>query len=300
MENKEHIFFNELLSLIKRESPDIKVSQTKVAGWSFCNLVEDCNYNLISNDTYTGFSQNDFIAFKKATSEFFERKAFLKTKFSTSDGFAAYPNFPDPSFGKFKARENALYEATERYVWSIWWDRKTKAIIKNFDKNDFPLFKELVSLIDRYSPCKKIHLIEPLFHHKVKDFDAKTFIMFWGSKDGGFLCAGASGPSKDKKSVMERIFAELIRHAIAAYRARTQNLSPKSFYEERLCYFANGKGDELVHDRLLNLSNETIEISDLEIDTEINHKYSHVVSIHHCLIKNQPPFLEGILERFCI
>ncbi len=300
MENKQSLFIKELLELVKRDSHNIRISQTHVSDWSFFNLIEDFEHNIISHKVYTGFHKNPSVALQKSLAEYFERKAFLRTKYSSSDGFAAYPNSPDIIVGQTRARINAFYEATERYVWARWWDDKTSAKIDKYNQHDFYKLKPLVDLVNQYIPCRNIYVIKPSFRHSLNLPQVEAIIIFWESMDKGFICAGASGDPMDETSILERIFAELIRHGLAAYRAKKQNMMPTTFYENRVCFFANGCGDDLVHSRLRNLRSESIQLPELEVDMLVDHEHSNLVSVHHCLFKNQPQFLSGKLERFCI
>lgn len=300
MENNQTLFIKELLELVKRDSPNIRISQTCISDWSFFNLIEDSDPNIISNKVYTGFHRDPSVALQKSISEYFERKAFLRTQYSSSDGFAAYPSSPNHILGREQARKNALNEATERYVWAKWWDDNTAAKIEKYNKNHFYKFKSLIDLIDQYIPCRNIYLIKPSFRHSLNFPLIETMMIFWESKENGFICAGASGNPTDETSTLERVFAELIRHAIAAHRAKKQSMVPRTFYEKRLCFFANGYGDDLVHLRLNKFPRDFIQLPVLDIDRPVDHEYSDRVSVHHCLYRDQPQFLSGKVERFCI
>lgn len=198
-------------------------------------------------------------------------------------------------------RQNALNEATERYVWSSWWDLKTHAKIEKmtFDQIADSVNPQAFDLLaDLKSRCdfEYIYQVNPI--HNAKN---KSLIIFLiPLKNGGFISGGAC--DNDLNSSISRGIAELYRHGLAWERAKKESLIPQTFYEQRLLFFASGCGDKLVYETLAKSStSEThIELPSLRLDSLVSHKFSDLYLCYRCLYHNQPPFGDGDLERLCL
>ena len=246
-----------------------------------------------------GLSTHSGTAIIKALVEYVERKAFLEGNLDgnpacdseRSDGFAGFPKIlRTKSQANRCARDNAFLEATERYVWSYWWDNpEVGAEIREFkiQKRHSVLIEE----IQKNTPLDSIQTVVP----KV-DNGPRTTILIAGLKGGGYISGGAA--SKGNSDSFERPLSEMLRHSIGLH--RLQNKDSKSFYEERLKYFGLGLGDRLVKERLSMRSGNGIVLPPLSIDQQISHSVSEHVAVHRCLFKGQPHFVGGRLERLCI
>jgi hypothetical protein len=312
VENNQFKYLQGILSRLQQEHDcNLTFEETKAAGWTFFNTIEQGSRNteLISDTVYTGFNRSPVTAFSKSICEYIERSAFrmgfhrndINCMTDRSDGFAAYPNFPDIETARIRARENALNEAIERYVWATWWDNNSHAIVADLKSTLSQMFEPLFNVISEYTPIEKIIHIIPSFERRSSNFEKLQInILFLKIKGAGYISAGSVGPTDQSELNFERALAELIRHSIATARWLKDNKMPSSFYEKRLCYFASGKGNALVEARLNSTNIEIIKIPELSIDTIIPHKYEDLVTVHRCLFEGQPPFIGGALERLCL
>lgn len=265
---------------------------------------ENPSHDFLAGNVCTGMSRISEIAWLKAISEWIERKAFLENKLISparfsreSDGCAAYSHaIIGKKAAKKLARENALDEAIERYVWGSWWDQKSAADIKVLSADSL-FMKMLNSFSDENVKPQKLYVIAPKFD---KYTDRQVLILFLSLTGGGFISGGACGSNKESENTFDRAFVELLRHFLGYSRMRKSSLEPISFYDKRLSFFANGSGDPLVWDRLHSKNQEFVKISNVEYDSILNHKLQNITTVHHIQFENPPFFLEGPLERLCI
>jgi hypothetical protein len=284
-----------------------RVELVLVPGGFFTNIAPANHDPIISQESVTGFSHNPDISFSKAISERIERLAFVNGRADglascqteSSDGFAAFPIvLRTRTAAKMEARQRALSEAVERFVWAKWWDNpKIGATIRNFQSvsSNFSISKQIVEKIPTPFSIEKIHLVEPK-HNGI----FKVFILACEMSNGGFVSGGACGKPGQEKETMNRAAAELFRHGLAAKRLADSGVPPSSFYQNRLYYFAFESGGDLVRKRIEALGNEVISLPSLSIDCEVPHKHQDLICVYRCLFKEQPPFIGGILERFCL
>lgn len=252
---------------------------------------------IMSYDVSTGVDTDEKTALLKALIEHVERNAFSESLKNSlfplhkySDGFAAFPtHFPGYLS---KAREHALAEATERFVWANWWDNKTAAKVTEVFISDLDLHaKELLEFIGP----KRIYKIEPV----VKNNDGiGTLILFMELASGGYISGGAAG--KDPEHTLFRASSEAIRHHLGFSNYKKFNLSPTHFYDERLIFFAEGRGNKLVLERLKSTSDQIITLPKLTYDQLVPHSLEEIVCVYRCLFENQPLFVGGDLNRLCI
>lgn len=296
---------NLLKALKSRGQLPVNMDASKVGDryWFVCH--DENQSQIISESSTTGFSDDPSIALLKSLSERAERSAF-RSGFSNkiescmterSDGFAAYPTFYDSA--KTKARESALSEAIERYVWSTWWDNKNIAFkIESITALAADLkINPYVSLVKEQCHLEEIFVIKP----EVKNLHEQSVIILFGrSRFGSFISGGASGKNLDLKNTMLRSIDELYRHGLAINKIRTTNAEPKTFYEKRLAYFGLGHGNQLIRERLESKGAESIVLPNLAVDKEIAHEIQDLFIVYRCLFENQPPFIGGALERLCL
>lgn len=260
--------------------------------------------DFLAGNVCTGMSKISEIAWLKALNEWIERKAFLEnkakvpTRFSReSDGCAAYSHtIVGRRTAKKLARANALDEALERFVWGAWWDQKSSADIKilNTDSSYMTILK---SIADNNITPHHLYVIAPKFDNYTS---RQVLILFLSLKGGGFISGGACGSIHESENTFERAFVELLRHFIGYSRMCKSTLEPISFYDRRLFFFAKGRGDNLVWDRLRSKNQEIIKISKIEYDSILDHPLKEISTVHHIQFENPPYFLEGPLERLCI
>lgn len=290
----------ELLNIIKQNDAEMTFSETRFADWFFYNIGRPRQTTILSPDTYTGFGKSPTAALSKAISEYFERQAFVKGIHSATDGFAAYPNYPDIKSGLKHARKNALNEAVERFVWATWWDNKTRASIEIVKIEDLRHFQSIIEIINDHTPCSEIYKIKPEFSHDIPELNVELIVIYWKIKGSGFICAGAVGDKNNEMATLERVFAELVRHSLGVHRALTGTIEISTFYEKRLCFFASGSGNDLVYQRLLGNGESLVFLPRLLIDESVPHQFHQFISVYRCLFANQPDFFGGNLERLCI
>lgn len=292
-----------ILILLKEEDllpSQIDLSQVGDRYWAnvFDQLEDN---NLVTEQSYTGFSQDKDTAILKALSERIERLSYIlgcENKLSScmterSDGFAALPK----TFSPEAVRENALSEAIERYVWANWWDdnqithRVEKLDLNSKLINESEYLKTAFEQID----LEALYVIKP--EHDFSDH--VVTILFGQLKNAGFVSGGAAGNIEKSEEIFFKAFDELYRHGMAYQKSKKKNKSAKSFYEERLLYFATGKGNIIVQDRLSQLGTKKVVTDDLSIDEMVPSK-SNAYHVYRCYFKNQPAFVGGNLERLCL
>lgn len=252
---------------------------------------------IINQDVFTGHSFDKEVALLKALSERAERYTFIEghnngvdsCQTERSDGFAAMPTAVPQS-----ARDNALNEALERFVWGTWWDdTQISFSVEQIDlsKKNSSYLAAIVSVLE----IESLFLIKPNFKFENKEVQ----IIFGKLKNGGYISGGASGNKNDSENTFYRSMDELYRHGMAYKNALSKNKQPESFYEQRLFYFASGLGNKSVESRLKQNGNNSIAIPNLKIDSEVPTQFSDY-KVHRCLFENQPPFVGGALERLCL
>lgn len=282
-----------------------KMQLSSLGGLNFVSAYDHEPSTIMANEVSSGVDYNPDVAATKALVEYFERKAFslgIKNNDPVcmrkhSDGVAAFP--ASSSQAKSQARTNAYAEALERFVWAKWWDDKKigfstwKLQETNFlnDKKLKTTFEKLNEIV----PLESVLCIEPTFN---KSSD-NVMILFAEIKGHGYISGGAAG--KEIENTFVRATAELIRHGIALSRFIETKQSPQTFYEERLLYFGLGTGNRLVKERLAQNSREILDVPSLYIDKEISsQEFDNIICTHRCLFENQPPFVDGALERLCL
>jgi len=277
----------------------------KLGSVYFANAFDFLDQAVIHYSVCCGASRSLPMAVMKALSERIERRVFLETiqdcpetRFDSTDGFAAFPILiSDDQLARQCARENAYSEAIERFVWAKWWDNPdlgAKVTRISASEPIDPVDEELLIEIDKVCALDSIWLIEPI----VENPSVSPVILFGKLKDGGWISGGAAGV--EASNVAFRAMIEMYRHAAAFKRMSRQNITPQSNYEKRLLFFASGQGDNLVETRLSANGRDSILLPRLEIDRHISHKDSDLFSVHHCLFEDQPVFLGGPIERFCL
>lgn len=285
--------------------PQIEIS--KLGGLSFASVFTERPTEVMANSASAGVDYNSDLAITKALVEHFERQVFSEgiaignpVCFRRhSDGVAAYPR--SKINADTQARENAYCEALERYVWARWWDDHSVGHTRTFFENsEFfcnEKFRITIEDLNKIISLDSISVIEPFFEESQND----VLILFAAVKNFGYISGGAAGPTDNRDEIFLRGLAELIRHGIALSRFIETKQSPKTFYEKRLLLFGLGHGNESVNERLQNISNNNLKLPSLEFDNVIeSKKYSGLITTHRCLFKDQPPFVDGDLERLCL
>lgn len=289
------------LKLRKQLPQNMDVAQLGDRFWFVCH--DQDRSNIISESSTTGFSEDANVALLKALSERVERKAFrqgyedkIKSCMTDrSDGFAAYPLFYKDA--DVKARESALCEAIERYVWATWWDNESIA----FDmKSISTVLEELkikpyVSIIKDQCELEEIFVIQP----KVENSNNNSVVILFGRLiSGGFVSGGACGD--DLKNNLLRSLDELYRHALAIKNMKIKNVEAITFYEKRLAYFGFGNGNHLIRKRLDSNGKQAVVLPNLKIDEPVKHELEDLFQVHRCYFENQPAFVGGAMERLCL
>lgn len=280
---------------------NINVATASGRFWVECHDVK--TDGIMADQSTTGFSTCPEIALMKALSERAEHQAFIEghknglnsCMTERSDGFAAYPKCYEDA--GFKAREAALSEATERYVWSTWWDNDQIGFKINSIR-----FESMNDELIKYShyimaECQiaEIFVIRPKIQNHL---DRTVLILIAHLKSGGFISGGACG--SDVNDVLLRSMDELYRHGLAILKVKEKKISAVSFYEQRLVFFGLGHGSKIVSKRLAAEGNESIVLPSLLIDEAIEHSMSDDYVVHRCLFENQPAFIGGKMERLCL
>jgi hypothetical protein len=268
--------------------------------WTLVSCFDEARSKFISEGVAMGIDMNPEVALMKGLTEYCERKltadcddpiAFLTKR---SNGFAAFPLVSMESrSARSRARENALNEAVERFLWASWWDGDDVQFEVK-DPNDqflLPSLKQLKAEFDLLS-VKEV---------RVQDITkAKTLsILVAHTKSDGFVTGGAASDSSQIERRLVPAFGELLRHLVVL-RKMTSSDSQMSFYEKRLNGFGMGLWSDLVKSRLQRDGSRAVHLPCLIADREVEHQAMDVVSIHRCLFDGQPEFMGGKLERLCI
>ncbi len=271
--------------------------------WGVNYIDRDASHEMIAAGACSGFASQKSKARAKALSEWVERYAMKQAyqrdpkRFAHgSDGCAAYPVLMSRRKAVARARENALNEALERYVWAKWWD--TPAIGHTIRRMDPQEMESYWSAINNIIEIESIYCVNPLVTTDGKHPASTLDILIARTRSGGILTGGAASPAESSADRRERAVSELLRHAIAFSRHSTIN--PKSFYEQRLVYFGSGAGSDLVESRLASGGTSAILLPDLAHDSEIDHPLKDLVVVYHCLFEGQPEFMGGRVERLCL
>ena len=181
-----------------------KLQIFSIGGLSFVSAFEVEPKTIMANEATAGVDYNPDIAITKALVEHFERKVFSAgvdrgepiCKRRHSDGFAAYPQSANGA--KISARENAYYEALERFVWAKWWDDDKMGFSSEFIENtNFWRNLRLKTTIEEFNevlPVDSVRVIEPYFESSGQS----VLILFAKVNGYGFISGGAAGSSKKR------------------------------------------------------------------------------------------------------
>ncbi len=302
---KQNLDIQTFLSHLKmrtRIPSNIELAQTSCG--TLASVFDTPNSKIISDSIFSGIDRNPETSVLKAIVEFIERRAFSEGLASghascqteRSDGFAAFPRSLAEN-AELRARENAFAEAVERYAWAQWWDHpKFAHQLRNVQLNDLKTEESALEDIARCVPLSSVLEIRP----RISDQNLELIIYFAFTENGGVLSGGACGNCEDVAETRYRALGELLRHAIASRKLATQNLTPSTFYERRLAYFAGPNGADTARARLTMSGGETIELPSLQFDDEVPHALADLVVVHRCYFEGQPDFVGGPLERLCL
>ncbi len=260
---------------------------------------------IISESIFSGVDSDPTIATLKGLVEMVERRAFTdgrqngitECQTKRSDGFAAFPKSPGVD-APLTARENALAEAIERYVWATWWDDSAIShSIRAVDLDNVGLGEELMVDVSKAVDINEVVEVRPALTsttHVVSIYFAKL-------NPFGIISGGACGSLKEIENVRYRAISELIRHALAHRKMRLGTNTPETFYERRLAHFAMTAAGAQAAERRLSCSGEkSVTLPRLKWDAEIPHVLDETVAVHRCYFEGQPPFVGGELERLCL
>ncbi len=276
--------------------PPEEIEVARLGNYFFSNLKIGNPRGVISEKVVGGFDRDLETSIMKAFSEYVEAKSFHRGRKDNlesclterSDGFAAFPVQADNY--KQRGRDNALAEAIERYVWATWWDNQSIQFVTE-EASSCHSSMELLEELSKLIPLRKIVKVSPRVN---SEFKLVIFIAFL--KNGGVISGGACGKNEEKET---RAMGELIRHGIAALKFKN-GAEPTSFYEKRLSYFLSAQGEHEVSSRLKIEGNENIELPLLKFDCEVPSVAPNSVYVHRCLFHDQPVFIGGNVERFCL
>ncbi|MGE4234600.1 MAG: hypothetical protein AB7F43_14870 [Bacteriovoracia bacterium] len=282
----------------------------KIGAVYWVNIVQSKTAELITDKIYSGFDTNFTIAASKAISEKTEREAFQfgfdvgdeSCQSERSDGFAVMPR--NHIQAQEVARENALNEAIERYVWAKWWDNKEVSFkheilkLSDLSKDTFGPAIDLLNELSKKIDIINLHLIIP----QIAGATDKELLIYVAELKDGVITGGACGAVNDRQKTNLRAISELFRHGLVL--VQNPGLSKASeeatFYERRLFYFASIAGYKKFYDRINQLGTTAVTLPRLAIDFEISHPKEKSFVAYRCLFENQPPFIGGAIDRMCL
>lgn len=303
MNSSKSILTNVIENLKRQNKMPARIDFSFVGDRYWCVVSDNPTDKLsvINEDVFTGFSQEKEIALLKALSERTERYAFIeghKNKdvaciTERSDGFAALPS----TFSKENLRANALNEAVERFVWSTWWDNseisfETAELNADYVKiQSSEYLKTVFSSLD----LESLKVVRPI----IQSLEFEVQILIGKIKGKGFISGGACGSIQDSDNTFNRGMDELYRHGFAYLRSVEKNIEASTLYENRLLFFASGRGNSFVEFRLDQKGTKNIQLPELVIDSIVETRFDGY-QVHRCFFKDQPPFVGGALERLCL
>jgi hypothetical protein len=295
---------NTILQLKSKNKFPKKMELVRFGEYVFSNLYDDRSSSIISESVATGFDHDPEKAIWKSLSEFYEGFAFQEGKklnlksclTERSDGLAAFPKIKAETYFD-NARENARLEATERFVWANWWDNTENGHeVQPID--ELKLNSQLSKLTIELNKICNIERINAVFPHYEKNHPNEQVVILIGYlKNGGVVSGGACGINFDETIL--RSLSELLRHGLAINKIYKSE-SSLSFYENRLRFFSTSEGEKIVSERLDHQGAEKIQLNNIVIDEEIPFSLDDIFYVHRFLYQDQPTFIGGKLERFCI
>ncbi len=280
-----------------------RIDFSKIGDRYWCVVSDNATDTLsvINEDVFTGFSNEKEVALLKALSERAERLAFIEgsktgiqgCQTERSDGFAAMPLTSSAG----AVRGNALNEAIERYAWSTWWDDTGSSFTIQTIHPDDKLVQSIRYLqeVIKTLNFEFLYVVSPAIDNAAKEVQ----ILIGKIKDKGYVSGGACGSTEETQTTFLRALDELYRHGFAVQRAIQKGIESNSLYEKRLMYFASGLGNKLVEERLAAQGIKVISLPKLQVDLEIESQIPGF-TVHRCYFENQPPFVGGAMERFCL
>lgn len=281
------------------------IQLSRLACGSLASIFNDQSSKIISESVFSGIAQDPETSVLKGLVEFVERRAFTEGRSAglpicqteRSDGFAAYPRRMDEDAPSV-ARENALAEAIERFVWARWWD-DTSIGHELREVDELALSPEETALHDVRRAVQVASIVE--IRPKLRDTKFSVIIYFVFIEGGGVLSGGACGSRFEEEKTRYRALGELLRHALALRKINIEKLEPESFYERRLAYFGKSlAGSNAARSRIAASGSDAVTLPPLLFDAEVPHSLSHLVSVHRCYFEGQPAFVGGELERLCL
>ena len=114
------------------------------------------------------------------------------------------------------------------------------------------------------------------------------------------LSGGACGATGNTLETIERAFAELYRHILATEKYKRNPAPVNTFYEKRLLYFGLGEGLKMVRERISRNGANEVQLPELKFDQRVPGHIDNIIYVHRCYFHNQPPFVDGPVERFCL
>ncbi|MBN8541220.1 MAG: hypothetical protein J0L82_12585 [Deltaproteobacteria bacterium] len=281
------------------------IQLASLACGSLASIFDEQSSKIISETVYSGIDRDPERSVLKGLVEFVERRAFAEGRSlglpicqtPRSDGFAAYPKKFHQSSATF-ARQNALAEAVERFVWSNWWD--DTSFIHEFREVDLlALAAGEDALLDvvRALRISSVAEIRP----QLQDSHHQVILYFASIENGGVISGGACGVETETESTRYRALGELLRHALALRKMNIERIEPVSFYERRLAYFGNTKmGSDAARTRVAAQGTRKVRLPHLLFDAQVPHTLAELVTVHRCYFVGQPEFVGGKLERLCL
>lgn len=268
------------------------------------SVFETVPTGIINESVFCGTDPDPATAVLKGLVEMIERQAyaeghrqgfaFCQTK--RSDGFAAFPIGASPN-EKQLARDNALSEAIERFVWASWWDNPHIGHSKrSVDFNQLSVGESPLLDLDESMEIDSAIEVRP---NLKGNFVVILYFAFL--KPTGIISGGACGKLQDIEKIRYRALSELLRHGLAIPKLQEETSQSESFYEKRLAFFGlTPEGTRLATERLETNGSASVELPSLQFDSEVPHALSDLVSVHRCYFENQPEFIGGRLERLCL
>lgn len=263
---------------IAQTIPDLSKNISKLGSYYLVNVSD--------SQIHAGSMEYDInIGFAKALSEFIERNAFRENlkKCDSKDlyghGYAAFPKGED---GLTYAKDQALFEATERYAWPLFWHEDIAFEHQTCQSNKFKL---LVKLSKDIKDC--YHILPCLGGEVIFAITVITL------KQGGVSVGGKCSFTVD--SAIEGSFKEALRHFVIYKNIRNEFHLRDQFYQKRLCHLAE-HGEEMYLNRLNRKSNKRLDIPKLWIDKQIQHSFDHMYYVNQKCYKSPYTFLDSVVE----
>ena len=267
----------------------------------------DVQSTVMHRNSCVGLSTNQYTAALKALTEWLERKVVRSNPAGFphgTDGVAGW-DLPLPAFRRSAARmarNHAVAEACERFIWSTWWDNPEigHGTLSGGDLTPIinPTTASILAFVTQLFGGGELVAIRPHAHPSFPH--ELTIGAFLLPNRGGIITGGAAAPIGCAANALAHGMTELLRHAVALKRTQTEGISPETVYEKRLVWMGSRVGFDAMNERLTKSSRALVEFPGVSIDRSISDNPFDFAVFHHFNFRNHVEFIGSTVERACL